>query len=71
MIGQRALDDSRNQLVKHFLRLVAELQPAVFVLENVRGLTDGKHRQLLDEATEEFRAADVTPDDLLRYRNSA
>ena len=57
MIGKRALDDPRNQLVKHFLRLVVELQPTVFVLENVRGLTVGKHRQLLDEATEEFQAA--------------
>ncbi len=57
MIGKRALDDPRNQLVKHFLRLVVELQPTVFVLENVRGLTVGKHRQLLDEATEEFEAA--------------
>lgn len=57
MIGQRALDDPRNQLVKHFLRLVVELQPRVFVLENVRGLTVGKHRQLLVEATDEFQAA--------------
>ena len=57
MIGQRALDDPRNQLVKHFRRLVVELEPSVFVLENVRGLTFGKHRQLLDEATEEFQAA--------------
>ena len=57
MIGKRALDDPRNQLVKYFLRLVVELEPAVFVLENVRGLTVGKHRQLLDEATDEFQAA--------------
>lgn len=57
LIGKRALDDPRNQLVRHFLRLVAELEPAVFVLENVRGLTIGKHRQLLHEAVAEFRAA--------------
>ena len=57
MIGKRALDDSRNQLVKHFVRLVVELDPSVFVLENVRGLTIGKHRQLLDEVTAEFQAA--------------
>ena len=60
MIGKRALDDPRNQLVKHFLRLVVELGPSMFVLENVRGLTVGKHRQLLDEATEEFQAAGYT-----------
>ncbi len=57
MIGKRALDDPRNQLVRHFLRLVIELNPSVFVLENVRGLTVGKHRQLLDEVTTEFRRA--------------
>ena len=57
MIGKRALDDPRNHLVKHFPRLVVELEPSVFVLENVRGLTVGKHRQLLDELTAEFRAA--------------
>ena len=57
MIGKRALDDPRNDLVRHFLRLVLELQPSVFVLENVRGLTVGRHRQLLDEVTAEFQAA--------------
>ena len=57
MIGKRALDDPRNQFVKHFLRLVTELEPAVFVLENVRGLTVGKHRQLLDELAAEFQDA--------------
>ncbi len=57
MIGKRALDDPRNELVKHFLRLVVELDPSVFVLENVRGLTVGKHRQLLDEVTAEFQGA--------------
>lgn len=57
MIGKRALDDPRNQLVRHFLRLVIELEPSVFVLENVRGLTVGKHRQFLDEVTAEFRRA--------------
>lgn len=57
MIGKRALDDPRNQLIKHFLRLVVELEPSVFVLENVRGLTVGKHRQLLDELAVEIEAA--------------
>lgn len=56
LIGRRALDDPRNQLVNHFLRLVVELQPAVFVLENVRGLTLGKHRGFLDELVNELQA---------------
>lgn len=54
LIGKRALDDPRNSLVFHFMRLVRELQPKYFVLENVKGLTIGKHRQFLAEVIEEF-----------------
>lgn len=49
MIGKRALDDPRNQLVFHFVRLVSELQPKYFVFENVKGLTLGKHAEFLSE----------------------
>lgn len=54
MIGKRALDDPRNNLVFHFLRLVVELQPRFFVFENVPGLTVGNHRQFLAELIREF-----------------
>ena len=54
MIGKRALDDPRNALVHHFVRLVLELQPAFFAFENVKGLTVGKQRQVLDEMVEAF-----------------
>ncbi len=56
LIGKRAFDDPRNSLVAHFLRLVIELQPKYFVLENVKGLTIGKHRQFLAEVIAEFEA---------------
>jgi len=49
MIGKRALDDPRNQLVFHYVRLVSELQPKYFVFENVKGLTLGKHAEFLSE----------------------
>ncbi len=49
MMGKRALDDQRNQLVFHYVRLVAELRPKFCVFENVKGLTLGKHAQFLDE----------------------
>ncbi len=49
LIGKRALDDPRNALVHHFVRLVLELRPAYFVFENVKGLTVGRQRQVLDE----------------------
>ena len=48
LIGHRVLDDSRNKLVKEFVRLVAELGARTFVFENVKGLTIGKHRVFLD-----------------------
>jgi DNA (cytosine-5)-methyltransferase 1 len=49
MIGKRALDDPRNSLVFHFVRLVGELKPKYFVFENVKGLTLGQHKKFLDE----------------------
>lgn len=49
MIGQRALDDPRNSLVRDFLRIVGELDASYFVFENVKGLTLGQHRKFLDE----------------------
>jgi DNA (cytosine-5)-methyltransferase 1 len=52
MMGKRAIDDPRNVLMREFARLVIELQPRYFVMENVAGLTVGGHRQLLDEVVE-------------------
>lgn len=54
LIGKRSLDDPRNRLVGEFARIVLELKPRYFVLENVAGLTVGDHRRLLDEAIELF-----------------
>jgi DNA (cytosine-5)-methyltransferase 1 len=55
LIGKRALDDSRNQLVYHYVRLVLELKPKFFVFENVKGLTIGKHSGFLQEIIQAFR----------------
>jgi DNA (cytosine-5)-methyltransferase 1 len=57
MIGKRALDDPRNSLVYHFVRLVVELKASYFVFENVRGLTVGAHKKFLEEIIGEFRRA--------------
>jgi DNA (cytosine-5)-methyltransferase 1 len=56
LIGKRALDDPRNALVREFLRLVVELEAKYFVFENVKGLTVGNYRQVLDESIEAFDA---------------
>lgn len=54
LIGHRALDDPRNSLVREFARIVSELKASYFVFENVKGLTVGEHRRLLEELIEEF-----------------
>lgn len=57
LIGQRVFDDPRNSLVLDFVRIVAELDARTFVFENVKGLTVGKHRQLLQELVAAFDAS--------------
>jgi DNA (cytosine-5)-methyltransferase 1 len=57
MIGHRALDDPRNGLVRDFVRIVTELRASYFVFENVKGLTIGEHRAVLEELIEEFTRA--------------
>lgn len=54
LIGKRVFDDPRNQLVLHFMRLVIELRAKYFVMENVKGLTLGDHRQFVAEVIENF-----------------
>lgn len=56
MIGKRALDDPRNQLVYHYVRLVKELHPKFCVFENVKGLTVGRHAQFLSELIDALKA---------------
>lgn len=51
-IGRRDSNDPRRLLVGHFFRLVAELEPAFFVMENVLGLAQGHARAVLDSAIE-------------------
>lgn len=39
--GKRDVRDPRNDLFNHYVRLVTELQPKVFVMENVSGMVKG------------------------------
>jgi DNA (cytosine-5)-methyltransferase 1 len=48
MIGRRRANDPRNELLLHFARLVSELGPSCFVVENVEGLLKGPARSVLD-----------------------
>ena len=60
LMGKRALDDPRNQLVFHFVRLIKELHPRYFVFENVKGLTLGQHKRFLDELMDALEAIGYT-----------
>lgn len=51
-IGLRRDDDPRRSLLGHFFRLIAELKPAFFVMENVKGLGYSDARHVLDRALE-------------------
>ncbi|WP_225896293.1 DNA cytosine methyltransferase [Amazonocrinis nigriterrae] len=55
LIGKRVFDDPRNSLVFHFHRLVLELKPKFFVMENVRGITVGEHKKILQTLIREFQ----------------
>ncbi|MGD1920111.1 MAG: DNA cytosine methyltransferase [Pleurocapsa sp.] len=55
LMGKRYLDDNRNSLVFHFIRLVLDLKPKLFVMENVRGMTVGKHKEVLRNVIKTFQ----------------
>lgn len=56
-IGRRRADDPRNQLVFEFSRIVRELRPSYFVLENVRGLLFPGNISIVDAFVAEMEAA--------------
>lgn len=44
-VGKRRLNDPRNNLLLMAGRIALDIRPKVFVLENVRGVVSGHHRQ--------------------------
>jgi len=49
-IGKRDPADPRRQLLDHFFRLVSEVEPTFFVMENVTGLSSQNSIEILDNA---------------------
>jgi len=52
LAGKRESRDPRNYLIKHFLRIVSEIKPKIFIIENVPGLLSmktEKGNRFLDE----------------------
>lgn len=54
--GPRKIDDSRNILYKHYVRIVAAKKPKIFVGENVKGLLTMGSGQIMEAIIEEFSA---------------
>jgi DNA (cytosine-5)-methyltransferase 1 len=64
LIGKRRADDSRNKLVYQFARLVGEIRPNYFVMENVEGFLLGKASEVADSFIRRVKKAGysiVTP----------
>lgn len=70
-IGKRLIDDRRNQLVFHFFRIVSELQPRYFVMENVPGMARGGHASILEKLIAEFRQSGYQVVEPARILNAA
>lgn len=52
-IGRRQVSDPRRTLVSSFFRLVKEIEPAFFIMENVRGLGFASARDVLAEGLQQ------------------
>lgn len=52
--GPRKIDDSRNVLYKHYVKLVRQNQPLAFVGENVKGLLTMADGQIVDAIIADF-----------------
>jgi len=46
--NRRGIEDPRGQLFLDFIRIVKDKRPKFFVIENVRGILDEKHKEALD-----------------------
>lgn len=69
VIGRRNEDDPRNALFNEMARLIVEVRPRYFVVENVSGLLRGYGRNILNhfiELTERNGYRIVTPDNELQ-----
>lgn len=52
--GSRNHDDPRNQLIFHYLQIVAEVNPRWFIFENVEGLLTSGHGTAIASLVSEF-----------------
>lgn len=50
LIGKRDSGDDRNRMIMEYMRIVSEVKPKYFVMENVSGLTIGYGKEYLEKA---------------------
>lgn len=48
-------NDTRNELIFEFVRLVKDIRPSTIMMENVPGLANGRGKSFFTEAVEEFQ----------------
>lgn len=56
-MGKRDTFDPRNSLVGHFVRLIREIKPKAFVMENVPGMQQGDTRPFFDHVVQSLANA--------------
>ena len=56
--GLKNFRDTRNSLILEYIRLIKELQPNIFVLENVKGLLTLYNGEFWDYVVEELKTVD-------------
>jgi len=52
----RFIDDPRNVLYREFVRIVHDLQPKYFVMENVPGMMSYRNGEIVEQVKEDFRS---------------
>lgn len=57
MPGKREINDIRNDLFKDYKRLIDELQPKIFIMENVTGMAKGKMKGRFLEILSELKSS--------------
>lgn len=58
--GKRQISDPRNDLFEHFARLIEELEPTAFVMENVSGMIKGDMKGKFNEILHRLEATGYT-----------
>jgi len=54
-LGKRFIDDPRNKLFKEYVRIVNDIKPKVFVMENVSGILSMEKGKVLENIIKSFK----------------